>query len=137
MSDTVLRLKSGMDKSVPSTNAVSASNLFRLGALLDQESYTVQAKETINAFEAEILQYPWLFNSLLTSVVTARLGVKKYPVFPDDEDALMRFYTLPRAEARAIIVEWEKHRAAEEEKRRKKEIDEEGGLKRKLEDMKI
>ncbi|KAK4461240.1 spermatogenesis-associated protein 20 [Cladorrhinum samala] len=137
LSDTVLRLKSGMDKSVPSTNAVSASNLFRLGALLDQESYTVQAKETINAFEAEILQYPWLFNSLLTSVVTARLGVKKYPVFPDDEDALMRFYTLPRAEARAIIVEWEKHRAAEEEKRRKKEIDEEGGLKRKLEDMKI
>ncbi|KAK3996242.1 spermatogenesis-associated protein 20 [Cladorrhinum sp. PSN332] len=134
LSDTVLRLKSGMDKSAPSTNSVSASNLFRLGALLDEEKYTLQAKETINAFEAEILQYPWLFNSLLTSVVTARLGVKKHPVFPDDEDALMRYYTLPRAEARAIIVNWD------ERKKETGAVEEdagEGGLKRKLEEMRI
>ncbi|KAK4228882.1 spermatogenesis-associated protein 20 [Podospora fimiseda] len=105
LSDTVLRLKSGMDKSAPSTNAVSASNLFHLGAILGEEKYTIQAKETVNAFEAEILQYPWLFNSLLTSVVTARLGVKKVEIGGvDDKEGRMRFYCLPRAEARAIIV---------------------------------
>lgn len=107
LSDTILRLKSGMDKSQPSTNAVSASNLFRLGALLDDDRYTLQAKATINAFEAEVLQHPWLYNSLLTGVVNHRLGVKKYPASPDDEDALMRYYQMPRAEARAIIVLWE------------------------------
>lgn len=91
-----------MDKAQPSTNAVSASNLFRLGVLLDSEPYTLQAKETINAFEAEILQYPWLFVGLLISVVTARLGVKKVCVQRGDEKVLTEFYTSPRAEAKVL-----------------------------------
>ncbi|KAK4237880.1 hypothetical protein C8A03DRAFT_34123 [Achaetomium macrosporum] len=105
LSPTILRLKSGMDKSVPSTNAVSASNLFRLGTLLNEERYVLQAKETVNAFEAEILQYPWLFVSLLTSVVTARLGVRTARVSGGgDEDALRAWYTRPRAEAGVLIL---------------------------------
>ncbi|KAK2591939.1 hypothetical protein QQS21_010381 [Conoideocrella luteorostrata] len=71
---TILRLKDGMDTSLPSVNAVAASNLFRLGALLDDERYTALAKSTVNAFEAEMLQHPWLFPGLLGGVVTARLG---------------------------------------------------------------
>lgn len=63
-----------MDTSLPSINAVSASNLFRLGALLDDERYSALAKGTVNAFEAEMLQHPWLFPGLLGGVVTARLG---------------------------------------------------------------
>jgi len=74
VSDTILRLKSGMDKAEPSTNAVSASNLFRLGTFLKNKAYIQQANETINAFEAEILQYPYLFTGLLTGVVASRLG---------------------------------------------------------------
>ncbi|KXX82366.1 Spermatogenesis-associated protein 20 [Madurella mycetomatis] len=104
LSPTILRLKSGMDKAQPSTNAVSASNLFRLGVLLASESYTLQAKETINAFEAEVLQYPWLFVGLLISVVTARLGVKKVSVERGDEKALTEFYTSPRAEAKVLLL---------------------------------
>ena len=65
-----------MDTSLPSVNAVAASNLFRLGALLDDEKYSSYAKGTINAFEAEMLQHPWLFPGLLGSVVTARLGIQ-------------------------------------------------------------
>ncbi|KAK4183697.1 spermatogenesis-associated protein 20 [Podospora australis] len=151
LSDTILRLKSGMDKSQPSTNAVSASNLFRLGALLDENKYTLQAKETINAFEAEVLQHPWLFNSLLTGVVNHRLGVKKFPAKPDDEDALMNYYQLPRAEARAIIVLWEnrdrdgddtemRERTTEGPNGKRKADEFDGvtdGLKGKLEDLKI
>ncbi|PFH59810.1 hypothetical protein XA68_11858 [Ophiocordyceps unilateralis] len=68
---TILRLKDGMDTSLPSTNAVSASNLFRLGT----DRYSALARGTVNAFEAEILQHPWLFPGLLASVVTARLGM--------------------------------------------------------------
>lgn len=63
-----------MDTSLPSTNSVSVSNLFRLGGLLDDEKYIAVARETINAFEAEMLQHPWLFPGMLSGVVAARLG---------------------------------------------------------------
>ncbi|PKS09562.1 hypothetical protein jhhlp_004179, partial [Lomentospora prolificans] len=71
---TILRLKDGMDTSLPSINATSASNLFRLGSITGNPNYTLLAKETVNAFEAEILQYPWLFPGLLTGIVNLRLG---------------------------------------------------------------
>lgn len=73
---SILRLKDGMDTSLPSVNAVSASNLFRLGSLLDDERYSALARGTVNAFEAEMLQHPWLFPGLLGAVVTARLGCR-------------------------------------------------------------
>ncbi|KAF5133071.1 Spermatogenesis-associated protein 20 [Metarhizium anisopliae] len=73
----ILRLKDGMDTSLPSVNAVAASNLFRLGALLDDERYSALARGTVNAFEAEMLQHPWLFPGLLGGVVTARLGPRE------------------------------------------------------------
>jgi uncharacterized protein YyaL (SSP411 family) len=113
LSPTILRLKSGMDKAHPSTNAVSASNLFRLGTLLDTEAYVLQARETVNAFEAEILQYPWLFVSLLTGVVTARLGVKRVEVRKGDAEGLRRWYTTPRAEAGALVLIEEKEKAGD------------------------
>ncbi|KAL2262292.1 hypothetical protein VTK26DRAFT_1844 [Humicola hyalothermophila] len=102
LSPTILRLKSGMDKSAPSTNAVAASNLFRLGAMLGREQYTRQACETVSAFEAEILQYPWLFVGLLTGVVAVRLGVGRVVVKAGEE---ARFWRLPRAEAKVLVVE--------------------------------
>lgn len=94
---TILRLKDGMDTSLPSTNAVAAWNLFRLGAMLDDARYTALAKETVAAFEAEMLQYPWLFPGLLAGVVASRLGVggrnwvvagdDKPQVTPEEEEA--------------------------------------------------
>lgn len=104
MSSTILRLKSGMDKLQPSTNAISVSNLFRLGTLLANTQYISLAKATINAFESEILQHPWLFVSLLTGVVAAKLGVKEVKVAAGDEEALRNYYTLPRAEARVLFL---------------------------------
>jgi uncharacterized protein YyaL (SSP411 family) len=103
----ILRLKDGMDTAQPSTNAVSASNLFRLGALLGRTEYSTLARETIAAFEAEILQYPWLFVGLLSSVVSARLGgmhVVQYGE-PDEKDlkAVKAWYMKPRAELRTLV----------------------------------
>lgn len=74
---TILRLKDGMDTALPSTNAISVSNLFQLGDLLADDKFTSLARETIDAFEAEVLQHPWLFPGLLAGVVAARLGVEK------------------------------------------------------------
>ena len=74
---TILRLKDGMDTALPSTNAISVSNLFQLGDLLADDKFTSLARETIDAFEAEVLQHPWLFPGLLAGVVAARLGVQK------------------------------------------------------------
>ncbi|OAA54901.1 DUF255 domain protein [Cordyceps fumosorosea ARSEF 2679] len=71
----ILRLKDGMDTSLPSTNAVSVSNLYRLGHVLEDQTFTAMARSSINAFEPEMLQHPWLFPGLLGGVVTARLGV--------------------------------------------------------------
>ncbi|KAL2269293.1 hypothetical protein VTJ83DRAFT_1477 [Remersonia thermophila] len=124
LSPTILRLKSGMDKSQPSTNAVAASNLFRLGALFQElggenskpaagEEYLRLARETVSAFEAEILQYPWLFVSLLTGVVAGRLGVRRQAVSAAedgkgvaaaDEPVLRKWYTAPRAEAAVLVL---------------------------------
>ncbi|KAK0655082.1 hypothetical protein B0T16DRAFT_396136 [Cercophora newfieldiana] len=104
LSKTILRLKSGMDKHQPSTNAVCVSNLFRLGTLLANAQYISLAKATIAAFEAEILQHPWMYANLLTGVVAAKLGVREVKVAAGDEESLRRYYTLPRAEAQALIL---------------------------------
>lgn len=66
-----------MDGSLPSVNAVAAANLFHLSVLLQDDSYAALANGTINAFEAEILQYPWLYPSMLMVLVMARLGYMK------------------------------------------------------------
>ncbi|TLD21920.1 hypothetical protein PspLS_08224 [Pyricularia sp. CBS 133598] len=123
--DVILRLKDGMDTSQPSTNAVSASNLFRLALILDnlesstngtkttrRHDYGALARETIKAFEVEMLQYPFLFTGLLTSVVSARLGGQA--TFTDDEQRLgtedasgvvaREFACKPRGGLRALCV---------------------------------
>lgn len=65
-----------MDSAEPSSNGVATSNLFRLSTLLEDESYQQLAKGTLMAFEAEIMQYPWLFSSFMPGIVAANLGVK-------------------------------------------------------------
>lgn len=66
-----------MDTSLPSANAVSVANLFRLADLLDDEGFAAKARDSVNAFEIEMLQHPWLFPGLLAGVVTARLGIER------------------------------------------------------------
>jgi uncharacterized protein YyaL (SSP411 family) len=74
--DLIMRLKDGMDNAEPGTNGVSARNLDRLGALLEDEEYTKKARDTVSAFEAEIMQHPFLFPSMLDAVVAGKLGMR-------------------------------------------------------------
>jgi uncharacterized protein YyaL (SSP411 family) len=74
-----------MDTSEPSTNGTSASNLYRLSSLLNDDSYATKAKETVASFESETLQYPWLFASFMPSVVAGRLGLKGVVVSQGEE----------------------------------------------------
>ncbi|KAH7089482.1 hypothetical protein FB567DRAFT_559021 [Paraphoma chrysanthemicola] len=74
--DLILRLKDGMDNAEPGTNGVSARNLDRLGALLEDEEYTMMARETASAFEAELMQHPFLFPSMMDAVVAGKLGMQ-------------------------------------------------------------
>ncbi|KAK7533594.1 Six-hairpin glycosidase-like protein [Phyllosticta citricarpa] len=78
--DLILRLKDGMDNAEPSTNGVAALNLHRLAAQLDDAGYAAKARATADAFEAEVMQHPFLFASLLASVVAVRLGVRSVVV---------------------------------------------------------
>lgn len=74
--DLIMRLKDGMDNAEPGTNGVSARNLDRLGALLEDEEYTKKARDAVSAFEAEIMQHPFLFPSMLDAVVAGKLGMR-------------------------------------------------------------
>lgn len=103
----LLRLKDGMDTTLPATNAVAASNLFRLGSVLDDANYTHLARETIHAFEVEMLQHSWLFPGLLAQIVSARLGgpqVAALAAGPSASDAVVaEYFQRPRAGLRSLV----------------------------------
>ena len=78
--NVLLRLKEGMDSAEPSTNGVSANNLYRLAALLADDNYFNAAQATTSAFEPEASQHPYLFPSLLGAAVVGRLGTRSFVV---------------------------------------------------------
>lgn len=85
--DLIMRLKDGMDNAEPGTNGVSARNLDRLGALLEDEKYVQRARETTSAFEAEIMQHPFLFPGMMDSVVASKFGIKHAVITGEGEKA--------------------------------------------------
>ncbi|KAK4505010.1 hypothetical protein PRZ48_002973 [Zasmidium cellare] len=84
--DILIRTKDAMDNAEPSVNGVSASNLFRLGSLLNEEGFTKMAKRTVAAFDVEISQHPGLFSGILSSVVASKMGVKGVMLIGSGED---------------------------------------------------
>ncbi|CAJ2502369.1 Uu.00g097630.m01.CDS01 [Anthostomella pinea] len=85
--DILVRTKDAMDNAEPSTNGVSAQNLFRLGSLLNDETYEKMAKQTVGAFAAEIGQEPGLFSGMMTSVIASKTGVKGLMVVGEGDAA--------------------------------------------------
>lgn len=81
-----MRLKDGMDSAEPGTNGVSASNLYRLSSYLEDSNYASLARRTIEAFATEIMQHPFLFGSMLSSVVANKLGMRSIVVTGMGED---------------------------------------------------
>ena len=94
---TILRVKEGIDGSQPSVNSVSVSNLFRLGALLNDKKYTYLAKASVNAFSVEILEHPNLFPGLLCGIIPWRLGGRHWVSVGEDSVAKSLFHKAPRA----------------------------------------
>lgn len=88
--DLLMRLKSGMDAAEPSSNNISARNLYRLSALLEDASYFKLAGETVQAFEAEVEQFPYCFAGMMGSVVMGRLGLKAVVLTGNGEVALKK-----------------------------------------------
>lgn len=83
--DLIMRLKDGMDNAEPGTNSVTARNLDRLGALLEDESYVQRARDTAAAFEAEIMQHPFLFPGMMDAVVAGKLGTRHVVITGEGE----------------------------------------------------
>ena len=88
--DLLMRLKSGMDNAEPSSNNISAHNLYRLNALFEDASYFKLAGETVQAFEAEVEQFPYCFAGMMGSVVMGRLGLKAVVLTGNSEEAVKR-----------------------------------------------
>ncbi|KAK4198952.1 hypothetical protein QBC40DRAFT_87662 [Triangularia verruculosa] len=103
ISNNIPRLKSGMDILIPSVNAVSVSNLYRLGSLVDEPRYKQMALETIKAFEPELMEHHWIHQSLLTSVITAKLGVEEVRIKTNMDSELARLRLRARGHTRALI----------------------------------
>jgi uncharacterized protein YyaL (SSP411 family) len=83
--DILIRTKDAMDNAEPSVNGVSASNLFRLSALLNDDNYAKMAKRTLSCFEVEISQHPGLFSGMLSSVVAADMGMRSLVISGEGE----------------------------------------------------
>ncbi|KAK6594566.1 hypothetical protein H4I96_10297 [Botrytis cinerea] len=106
--NVILRLKDAMDSSEPSTNGISSSNLYRLSSMFNDESYAKKAKETVKSFEAEMLQYPWLFPSFMPAIVASHLGVKSVVIHDAAGDDLggrwvQEFEKKPRGSLGSIL----------------------------------
>nr|OQO30343.1 hypothetical protein B0A51_02431 [Rachicladosporium sp. CCFEE 5018] len=85
--DILVRTKDGMDNAEPSVNGVSASNLFRLGSMLNDAKYEKLSRQTVAAFEVEIGQHPGLFSGMMSSIVAAKLGCRGLMVVGVGEEA--------------------------------------------------
>ncbi|RPB15548.1 hypothetical protein P167DRAFT_603079 [Morchella conica CCBAS932] len=85
-SDLILRLKDGLDSQEPSTNGVSANNLFRLATILGDSSLEELAQKTCSAFSPELLQHPFLFSSLMPSIVASNLGMRSVVLAGNPEE---------------------------------------------------
>ncbi|CAI6329273.1 unnamed protein product [Periconia digitata] len=92
--DLIMRLKDGMDNAEPGTNGVSARNLDRLANLLEDDAYRAKARDTLHAFEAEVMQHPFLFPGMMDAVVAGRFGVRHVVVTGEGErvDEWLRRY---------------------------------------------
>ena len=85
MSEQIIRLKPGTDNALPSPNGTICTNLLYLASYIQSQSpsstsqaatYSQQARATIDAFAVEILQHPFLYVTLLGSLVMEHVGVK-------------------------------------------------------------
>ncbi|RYP53499.1 hypothetical protein DL768_001536 [Monosporascus sp. mg162] len=74
--DILIRSKDAVDNAEPSTNGISASNLFRLAALLDDAGYEERANQTLTAFTGEMSEHPAGYSGLMSSLVVSKLGMK-------------------------------------------------------------
>ncbi|KAF3921469.1 hypothetical protein ABW21_db0206573 [Orbilia brochopaga] len=99
--DLIFRLKDGMDTSEPSTNGISAANLYRLGSLLGDKSLGTLASKTCQTFSTELMQHPYLFPSMLPSVVASDLGTYSVILVGKKSDPEIKAY---RAKLRAKLL---------------------------------
>jgi uncharacterized protein YyaL (SSP411 family) len=79
-----------MDADTPSANSLSATNLYRLGALLEDAAYASTARATVLAFEAEIEQWPGCFPGFMAGVAWSALGGKGVLVIGGSEGGVDR-----------------------------------------------
>ena len=102
--DLLMRLKSGMDAAEPSSNNISARNLYRLSSIFDDASYFEKAKETVEAFEAEVEQFPFTFSGMLGSVVIGRLGMKSLVFTGEHDEHQNRFRQTVRPNSTVVAL---------------------------------
>ncbi|KAK7749286.1 hypothetical protein SLS62_008255 [Diatrype stigma] len=92
--DILIRSKDGVDNAEPSINGVSASNLFRLAALLNDTGYEKKAKQTLVAHAGAIRGFPAGYSGMMSSLIASKLGMGNLVVSGQGAgvDAMVRRY---------------------------------------------
>lgn len=90
--EQLMRLKLGSDNSLPSPNGIIANSLFYMASYLPekQATYNEKARKILDAFAVEVIQYPFLYTTLLSSIVLDQAGVKTLIAPPTIRDSELR-----------------------------------------------
>lgn len=81
-----------MDNAEPSTNGISASNLFRFSSLLASPFMAELGQKTCLAFSTELLQHPFLFSTMLAPIVASNIGGGVVIICGKKTDPLVKQY---------------------------------------------
>jgi len=97
----IVRPKSATDGALPSGNSVQATNLLRLGILLDRPDLTEEAARTLGAFSPQLAESPYASSRMLAALDFHHGGRQKIAFAAERQDD--RFDALVGAAWRAYL----------------------------------
>ena len=80
-SPVLIKIKPGIDKTLPSGNAIAAQSLLKLATRTENPQYVIMAKRIFSLFASDIQQYPSAYSSLLIAEKTLFDGDNRLPTY--------------------------------------------------------
>ena len=100
----VLRLKDDQDGAEPSSNSVSAMNLFRLGKILNSSSYTEQGEKIVKLYSERLEQLPHALPALVDAYLLHHQAEPMIVVTGDNDNNPVLKYLLTSHYPSHIVV---------------------------------
>lgn len=92
--DLIFRPKSGFDSAEPSSNGVSAMNLYRLSSMLVDTTYEDRAISILNCYGRDLTAQPFGYSSMMGAVVARMHGMESIIITGQDDKENSRFHEM-------------------------------------------